>query len=58
VLLSLVFLAAAVYLPFLHEPLGTVSLGAREAAVVWAFALVPALATEVAKAYARMRSSF
>jgi Ca2+-transporting ATPase len=58
VLLSLVFLAAAVYLPFLHEPLGTVSLGAREAAVVSAFALVPALVTEVAKAYARKRSSF
>jgi len=58
VLLSLVFLAAAVYLPFLHEPLGTVSLGAPEAAVVSAFALVPALVTEVAKAYARKRSSF
>jgi P-type Ca2+ transporter type 2C len=57
VLLSLIFLLASVYLPFLHEPLGTVSLRAPEAAVVMATALVPAFAAEAAKACVRKRSS-
>jgi hypothetical protein len=40
-----------------HEPLGTVSLTAPEAAVVVAIALVPAFLAEAAKAYARKRSN-
>jgi P-type Ca2+ transporter type 2C len=55
VLISLLLLLGAVYLPFLHEPLGTVSLGGPGAAVVLGFALLPALAAEIAKTYVRRR---
>jgi Ca2+-transporting ATPase len=53
VLGSLGLVAAAVYLPFLHEPLGTVALTGPELALVAALALVPAGLSELAKAVAR-----
>jgi P-type Ca2+ transporter type 2C len=50
---SAAVLVAVVYLPFLHSPFGTHALGLVEAAIVAAFAAVPATATEVTKAIAR-----
>jgi hypothetical protein len=38
-----------VYLPFLHEPVGTVSLGGPALAAALALALVPAAVVELAK---------
>ncbi len=54
---SLAVLAAIVYLPWAHEPFGTVALTAREVGLVIALALVPAVAAELAKAVGRRRSS-
>ncbi|HEY7250039.1 MAG TPA: cation-transporting P-type ATPase [Methylomirabilota bacterium] len=45
--------ALAIYLPGLHDPLGTVALDATELAVVVALALVPFVAVENAKALLR-----
>jgi Ca2+-transporting ATPase len=50
---SAVVVGAALYVPALHEPLGTVSLGPAELAAVLAFALAPALLVEAAKAVRR-----
>jgi Ca2+-transporting ATPase len=50
---SLGLVAAAVYVPFLHEPLGTVALTATELGLVAVLALVPAGLSELAKAVAR-----
>ena len=55
VLASFAFLAATVYLPFLHEPFGTVSLGLDELAVVVPLAILPALVAESMKAVVRAR---
>ena len=45
--------SAALYLPTLNEPLGTVPLGASELGVVAALALVPFLCVEIGKALLR-----
>jgi magnesium-transporting ATPase (P-type) len=45
--------ALAIYLPVLHEPLGTVALDAGEMALVLGFALIPAFVVEVGKAVLR-----
>jgi Ca2+-transporting ATPase len=55
VLASLLVVAALVYLPFLQEPMGTVSLTLSEVALVVGLALAPALLTEAAKAVGRHR---
>jgi Ca2+-transporting ATPase len=55
VVASLALLLATVYVPFLHEPFGTVSLALEEAVVVLALALVPALAAEGTKVVVRSR---
>jgi Ca2+-transporting ATPase len=52
-LASAVIVALVVYVPFLHEPFGTVSLGTAEILVVLALALVPAAGVEAAKALRR-----
>ncbi len=53
VVVSLLVLGAVVYLPFLQEPFGTVSLGGVELAVVLACALAPAVLIELTKALRR-----
>jgi P-type Ca2+ transporter type 2C len=53
VVLSTAFVALAVYLPALHEALGTSALGPSEAAIVVALALLPAAGAEVGKALRR-----
>ena len=53
VIVSAALLAAAIYLPFLREPFGTVALGATELSVVVALALVPAALVEAVKACRR-----
>jgi Ca2+-transporting ATPase len=53
VVLSAAVVALAVYVPALHEPLGTSALGAAEALVVVGLALVPAACAEVGKAFLR-----
>ena len=50
---SLALVAAALYLPVLHDALGTVALTASELGLVAGLALVPALLAEGAKALAR-----
>jgi P-type Ca2+ transporter type 2C len=50
VLASILILVAAVYVPFLHEPLGTVSLGTLDLATALALAVLPAAFLELAKA--------
>jgi Ca2+-transporting ATPase len=47
---SAALVVAAVYLPFMHEPFATVSLGIREATVAVALALAPLVAIETGKA--------
>jgi P-type Ca2+ transporter type 2C len=51
VLASILVLAAAVYVPLLHKPLGTVSLGPFELATALALAVLPAAFLELAKAF-------
>ena len=53
VLLSAGLVGAAVYLPVLHDPLGTVSLHAAELGLAAALALAPFAAVELAKALLR-----
>jgi Ca2+-transporting ATPase len=53
VLLSAGIVGAAVYLPVLHDPLGTVSLHAAELGLTAALALAPFAAVELAKALLR-----
>lgn len=50
---SLLVVALVIYVPALHDPFGTTSLGLAEAAAVLALALLPALAAELAKAVHR-----
>lgn len=52
---SLAVLLATIYVPALHAPFGTVPLTLEELAVVLAFAVVPALVSEAAKAAVRSR---
>jgi Ca2+-transporting ATPase len=49
VALSAAAVVLLVYLPFLHEPVGTVSLGGPALAAAFALALVPAAVVELAK---------
>ena len=49
VAVSFGLVAAALYVPGLHEPLGTVALDAWEAALVLLLAVAPAIAAEAAK---------
>ena len=56
VVLSAAIVIAALYLPVLNEPLGTVRLGPTELAVVAALALVPFACAEVGKAVLRRRA--
>jgi len=51
VLASTLVVAAAVYVPSLHDPLGTVSLGPVELATALALAVLPAAFLELAKAF-------
>jgi len=53
VVASVALVFGAVYLPFLHEPLGTVSLRSGELAVVAFLALMPFVWVEAGKAVAR-----
>ena len=53
VVVSVALVLGAVYLPFLHEPLGTVSLRSGELAVVGLLALMPFVCVEAGKAFAR-----
>ncbi|HZD87501.1 MAG TPA: cation-transporting P-type ATPase [Gaiellaceae bacterium] len=53
VALSALVVVAAVYLPGLQAPLGTVALGLPQLGVVLGLAVAPAAATELAKAVAR-----
>jgi Ca2+-transporting ATPase len=53
VALSAAVVALAIYLPALHEPLGTTSLGRADALVVAGLALVPAVCAEIGKAVLR-----
>jgi Ca2+-transporting ATPase len=53
VAVSLVVVGAVVFLPALHEPLGTVSLGHSDIGVVLALAIAPFVLVEVSKALAR-----
>ncbi|HEU5363241.1 MAG TPA: cation-transporting P-type ATPase [Gaiellaceae bacterium] len=55
VLLSVLLVVAAVYVPVLHSPLGTVSLHAPALAITVALALVPFTAVELGKALLRRR---
>jgi Ca2+-transporting ATPase len=50
VLASILILVAAVYVPFVHKPLGTVSLGPLDLATALALAVLPAALLELAKA--------
>ena len=51
VLVSILILVAAVYVPFLHRPLGTVSLGPFDLGTALALAVLPAAFLELAKAF-------
>ena len=51
VLVSILILVAAVYVPLLHGPLGTVSLGPFELGTALALAVLPAAFVELAKAF-------
>jgi Ca2+-transporting ATPase len=53
VLLSAALVAVAVYVPALHDPLGTVSLDARELGLTIALAVVPFVLVELGKALLR-----
>ena len=53
VVVSVALVFGAVYLPFLHEPLGTVSLRSGELAVVALLAVMPFVCVEAGKALAR-----
>jgi len=53
VAISAGLVALAIYLPALHEPLGTVALGAPELVLVVALALVPTGLAEATKAVLR-----
>lgn len=55
VLLSACLVAAAVYVPALHGPLGTVSLRARTIGATVGLALAPFAAVEIGKAVLRRR---
>ncbi len=57
VVLSAAVVALAIYLPVLHEPLGTTALPAGEAVIVALLALVPAAGAELAKRAVRRRRS-
>ena len=53
---SLALIAVALYVPALHEPLGTVPLDAFELALVVALAVAPAVAAEMAKRVVAVRA--
>jgi len=53
---SAALLAAALYLPALHDPFGTISLDPPQVAAVLALAAAPLLTVEVAKALLRRRA--
>jgi Ca2+-transporting ATPase len=53
VAISVLLLALTIYVPALHEPFGTVALGAGQLAVVSAFALLPFASVEVVKGLLR-----
>ena len=53
VVLSVAIVFGAVYLPFLHDPLGTVALRSDEVAVTALLALVPFVCVETGKAFVR-----
>jgi Ca2+-transporting ATPase len=53
---SAVLLGLFVYVPALHEPFGTTSLGASELGIALALALAPAMLVELAKAFIRRRA--
>ena len=55
VLLSIVLLLSVVYVPFLQLIFDTVSLGVQEWAVIFPLLLVPGIAAEITKAFARLR---
>ena len=55
VVISAALVLLAIYLPALHEPLGTVALGARELGIVAGLAIAPLVLAETAKALARRR---
>ena len=57
VALSALAVALLVYVPFLHDPVGTVSLGASDLASALALAVVPAVVIEVAKLTRRSAAS-
>ena len=57
VALSAAVVALAVYLPALHEPLGTSALGTADALVVAGLALAPAICAELGKAVLRNRGN-
>jgi Ca2+-transporting ATPase len=52
---STAFVAGTIYLAPLHEPFGTVSLGATELGIVLGLAVIPAVAVELGKAARRRR---
>jgi Ca2+-transporting ATPase len=56
VLCSLAFLLATIYVPFLHDPFGTVSLSFEEVSIVAALAMLPGLVAESAKGVVRSRT--
>nr|HID13904.1 cation-translocating P-type ATPase [Anaerolineae bacterium] len=56
VLLSIVLLLSAVYIPFLQPIFDTAPLGIREWTVVLPLLLVPAIAAEITKAVVRLRA--
>jgi len=56
VLLSVVLLLSAVYVPFLRPVFDTVPLGAREWTLVLPLLLVPGVVAEITKAIVRLRA--
>ncbi len=56
VVVSLGLVAAALYVPALHEPLGTVALDVRDLALVVPLAVAPAVLAEIAKWVVRSRA--
>jgi Ca2+-transporting ATPase len=56
VLVSVVLLLSAVYVPFLRPVFGTVPLGAREWTLVLPLLLVPGVVAEITKAIVRLRA--
>ena len=55
VVLSAAVVGLAVYLPALHEPLGTIGLGAADLTIAAALALAPFICVEAGKAWFRRR---